>query len=68
MKARFAGVVKLDPGNAPDGFSLTGEGKGGAAGFAKGGADVTLEEDGEGTILHFDGNDWEIVMEYGQFH
>ncbi|CUH45300.1 SRPBCC family protein [Ruegeria atlantica] len=53
VKARFAGAVMLDTANAPDGFSLTGEGKGGAAGFAKGGADVTLTEDGDETVLAY---------------
>ena len=53
VKARFAGEVPLDTTNAPDGFTLTGEGKGGAAGFAKGGAEVTLTEDGPETILAY---------------
>jgi carbon monoxide dehydrogenase subunit G len=53
VKARFAGEVTLDTSNAPGGFTLTGEGKGGAAGFAKGGADVTLTEDGDDTILAY---------------
>ncbi len=53
VKARFAGKVTLDPSNAPESFSLSGEGKGGAAGFAKGGADVTLTEDGDATILAY---------------
>ncbi len=53
VKANFAGNVLLDPSDAPDGFSLTGEGKGGAAGFAKGGADVTLEADGTATLLRY---------------
>ncbi|KIC38487.1 carbon monoxide dehydrogenase [Ruegeria sp. ANG-R] len=53
VKAKFAGEVTLDTSNAPDGFSLMGEGKGGAAGFAKGGADVTLTEDGDETILKY---------------
>jgi uncharacterized protein len=53
VKARFGGKVTLDPTNAPDGFSLTGEGSGGAAGFAKGGADVELVEDGAETILRY---------------
>ncbi|MEX0328297.1 MAG: carbon monoxide dehydrogenase subunit G [Ruegeria sp.] len=53
VKARFAGEVTLDTSNAPDGFTLTGEGKGGAAGFAKGGADVTLTEDGDETVLSY---------------
>jgi carbon monoxide dehydrogenase subunit G len=45
--------VTLDPGQAPDAFSLTGEGDGGVAGFAKGGADVELVEDGDATILRY---------------
>ncbi len=53
VKARFSGNVTLDPSNAPNGFSLTGQGAGGAAGFAKGGADVELEEDGDETILRY---------------
>lgn len=54
VKARFSGTVELDNSNAPDEFSLTGEGKGGAAGFAKGGANVKLTEDGADTILIYD--------------
>ena len=53
VKARFSGAVTLDTSRAPDAMSLTGEGKGGAAGFAKGGADVTLEQDGDATILRY---------------
>lgn len=53
VKARFAGEVKLDLSAAPDAMSLTGEGKGGAVGFARGGADVTLEQDGDATILRY---------------
>ena len=53
VKAKFNGTVMLDQSKAPDGFSLSGEGEGGLAGFAKGGADVTLTEDGEATILHY---------------
>ncbi|WP_170570779.1 CoxG family protein [Ruegeria atlantica] len=53
VKAKFAGEVTLDNTNAPGGFSLSGEGKGGAAGFAKGGADVTLTEDGDETVLAY---------------
>lgn len=53
VKARFAGEVTLDTSNAPDAFTLTGEGKGGAAGFAKGGADVSLIPDGEETTLAY---------------
>lgn len=53
VKARFNGEVHLDPSGAPDTFSLSGEGKGGAAGFAKGGADVTLAEEEGGTRLTY---------------
>jgi len=56
VKARFAGEVTLDTSNAPDGFSLSGEGKGGAAGFAKGRAEVTLTEDGAETLLAYTAN------------
>ena len=51
VKAKFNGKVILDTTNAPTGFSLTGEGDGGLAGFAKGGADVVLIADGENTLL-----------------
>lgn len=54
VKARFSGDVQLDKSGAPDAFSLTGQGNGGAAGHAKGGADVTLTADGDQTILRYD--------------
>lgn len=53
VKARFGGTVKLDKSGAPEKFSLSGEGSGGTAGFARGGADVELEEDGDETILRY---------------
>jgi len=53
VKARFSGTVTLNPENPPEHFSLTGEGSGGAAGFAKGGADVVLKADGEATLLTY---------------
>lgn len=53
VKARFSGTVQLDTTGAPDAFSLTGQGNGGAAGHAKGGADVTLESDGDITVLRY---------------
>ncbi len=53
VKARFAGKVTLDTAGAPNRFSLTGAGNGGVAGFAKGGADVTLEGDGPNTLLKY---------------
>ena len=54
VKAKFGGKVTLDPSQAPERFSLVGEGSGGAAGFAKGGADVELVEDGAETILRYE--------------
>lgn len=54
VKAKFSGTVELDTTGAPDAFSLTGQGNGGAAGHAKGGADVTLEDVNGETILRYD--------------
>lgn len=53
VKARFNGEVELQNINAPESYTIAGEGKGGIAGFAKGGADVRLEEVGEGTKLTY---------------
>ena len=53
VKARFGGKVTLDTTDAPAGFSLRGEGSGGVAGFAKGGAVVTLEDLGQDTMLRY---------------
>lgn len=54
VKAKFSGTVTLDPAGAPETFSLQGQGNGGAAGFAKGGATVTLTETETGTLLAYD--------------
>ena len=53
-KATFKGAVQLSEMVEPERLTITGEGKGGAAGFAKGGAKVRLEADGDQTILHYD--------------
>ena len=53
VKARFAGKVTLSDLDPPNGYTITGEGQGGAAGFAKGGAKVRLEPDGDGTLLKY---------------
>lgn len=53
VKAKFSGNVVLDASQAPGKFSMQGEGNGGIAGFAKGGADVELIEDGNETILKY---------------
>jgi len=56
VKAKFSGEVKLSNISAPESYTISGEGKGGAAGFAKGGADVKLAEDGGETVLTYDVN------------
>ena len=54
IKARFEGAVTLTNLNPPHSYTITGEGKGGIAGFAKGAADVSLTEDGpDATILTY---------------
>lgn len=54
VKAKFKGAVTLQNINPPEGYTISGEGKGGVAGFAKGSADVKLtEEDGE-TVLTYE--------------
>lgn len=54
VSARFAGEVTLSDLDPPNGYTIRGEGKGGAAGFAKGGAKVRLSDDGEATLLDYD--------------
>ena len=53
VKAKFAGKVTLSDINPPEGYTISGEGQGGVAGFAKGGADVKLTEDGSETVLTY---------------
>ncbi len=54
IKATFQGEVTLNNLNPPHSYTIQGEGKGGIAGFAKGGADVTLSEDGpDATVLKY---------------
>jgi carbon monoxide dehydrogenase subunit G len=54
VSARFKGRVTLSDLDAPNGYRIAGEGEGGIAGFAKGGAVVVLQEDGDGTVLTYD--------------
>lgn len=55
VKATFGGKVILSDLNPPSGYKITGEGSGGVAGFAKGGAAIRLEAAGENeTILHYE--------------
>jgi uncharacterized protein len=53
VKAKFSGEVQLKNLKPPHSYTIQGEGKGGIAGFAKGGADVTLTADGNETILGY---------------
>ena len=54
IKATFNGEVTLKNLNPPHSYTIEGEGKGGIAGFAKGGADVTLTPDGpDATVLKY---------------
>jgi carbon monoxide dehydrogenase subunit G len=53
VKARFESRVTLSNLDPPRSYTLSGEGKGGAAGFARGSADVVLEEDGGETVLRY---------------
>jgi len=58
VKASFAGKVTLSDLDPPNGYKISGEGQGGVAGFARGGADVRLKPDetGAGTILTYTAN------------
>ena len=56
VSATFTGKVTLSDINPPAGYKISGEGQGGVAGFAKGGAEVTLEEEGTETILRYSAN------------
>jgi carbon monoxide dehydrogenase subunit G len=56
VSARFKGKVTLTDIDPPNGYTLTGEGNGGAAGFAKGSAKVHLADDNGVTVLTYDVN------------
>lgn len=57
VKATFGGKVTLSDLDPPNGYRITGEGWGGIAGFAKGGAAIRLEAAGDNeTILHYEVN------------
>jgi uncharacterized protein len=53
VSAKFGGKVTLSDLDPPNGYKITGEGSGGAAGFAKGGATVKLLDEGAGTKLSY---------------
>ena len=53
VKARFRGKVRLTDLDPPNGYKISGEGEGGVAGFAKGGATVALSPKDGGTLLTY---------------
>ena len=53
VKATFVGNVTLSDLDPPNGYTLSGQGQGAGAGFAKGGAEVRLADDGGQTILTY---------------
>jgi len=54
VKATFNGKVKLSDLDPPNGYKISGEGSGGVAGYAKGGAVVRLADDGTGTLMTYE--------------
>jgi len=56
VSATFTGKVQLSDIDPPNGYVISGEGSGGVAGFAKGGATVKLVEDGDATVLSYEAN------------
>ena len=53
VSARFKGVMTLKDVDPPHGYTMTFEGQGGVAGFAKGEATVKLEPEGDSTRLEY---------------
>ena len=53
ISAKFSGKVQLSDLDPPNSYRISGEGQGGVAGFAKGGADVRLADDGPATVLTY---------------
>jgi len=53
MTAKFSGKGTLSNLDPPNGYTITGEGQGGVAGFGKGTADVKLVSDGDATVMHY---------------
>lgn len=54
VRATFNGKVKLSDLDPPNSYRISGEGQGGVAGYAKGGAVVRLSDSGGGTLMHYD--------------
>ena len=56
ISAKFTGAVTLSDIDAPNSYTISGEGQGGVAGFAKGGAKVFLSDDAGATLLRYEVN------------
>lgn len=56
VSATFRGTVTLSDQDPPNGYTLTGQGQGGAAGFAKMRSRVSLAPDGDATVLTYTAN------------
>ena len=56
VRATFNGKVNLSDIDPPNGYTISGEGQGGVAGFAKGGAQVKLSGEGNETVLNYEAN------------
>ncbi|MBX9587792.1 MAG: carbon monoxide dehydrogenase subunit G [Hyphomonadaceae bacterium] len=54
VRATFGGKVKLTELDPPNGYRIVGEGSGGVAGYAKGGATVQLADEGSGTAMTYE--------------
>jgi carbon monoxide dehydrogenase subunit G len=54
VKAKFDTAIELSDVNPPESYTISGQGKGGPAGFGKGSARVSLEDVGSATVLRYD--------------
>jgi carbon monoxide dehydrogenase subunit G len=54
VRATFSGTVKLCDLDPPNGYRISGDGNGGVAGYAKGGAAVRLSDEGAGTLMKYE--------------
>jgi uncharacterized protein len=54
VRATFNGKVRLSDLDPPTSYRIAGEGNGGVAGYAKGGANVALSDEGSGTLMRYD--------------
>lgn len=56
VNARFKGKLNLENVQPPNSYTIRFEGQGGVAGFGKGSADVSLESQGDSTLLKYESN------------